>query len=1012
MSANLIEILSQSTGDYVHNLSTYKSTKISQDNKHSNKYPEYKSKHIKNEFENSNKSNYDNDNNTQVFNDLLKKKKTNSNKKNKNAANDNYNNKRQRLPNNSYNSNANDIYNNRVNYSPSEINNISNSRSLSSKNAKSSQMNKDYNIISNSGRDYLNPNKNFTQNENLNKPNINNSNNYQKKTFIDKETKKKLEKLKNFNSLSDLLNAKEEDLIPKKQGFSASSQNSDPNRSEKAINLLNEVKKKEQIEKINKEIEKKEIKLLGKKTKNSSGNGVHDIVISKDFMPGTTWCAKCKGFHDEDVHKKSAFKNPLPTNNKNKPITINNEKKIENLENLIKKKKLDYSEAAKNNGNNYRDSNVIKIKQIESENSNGLKKKNYENITKLINAKNNSNNNNYISKSFPDHNNYSKKFNSNLRNNEASKLNYTEEFEDIDYELENIYDNNQLNSKQITNINLPMPNQINLDNILAETNKINYSPSDNIQPISFSKNNLIGAYNDKTESIVKNKIDYSPSENFNIGKTDFIAADKLETNQNSDNSHKNTINNYNSSFKDSEFDDIIIKKIVDNKNNNDNNANREIKNINENSLPKFSNEKIKDKRFDFARIRQTISGDKNKTINANATSKPASINKINDKNIKNQQSLNTKHISPKSLEMKDKYNSTPLQNKNLGIHSMEEKERINLNHRNQHINKIKPGNSVNLTNKNNSNTHIVKRMNEIINNKKSDRAEGKSAQSPLTNQINKYSDIKTPMNSNAKFPNNVNINNKSTTLNNNSNNKSNPNGINKQNILNKSTNSINNNSDINNNLNKSNNKNISKNINNKISYLNNNTNNNYVNKFNNGYKQNSFDKFDNFKEFTQPLQPSLQRTIYPENFKQNPSNRILNNPITNRNSIFNNNTNKFKKKKYKDESDRKFAEIFGPADDFIEEGDEGSSTAEYRKYLDSINRKLSRGNNRNLIQDYSDESISEANFEQIEKEEKISSWYANKEDEEEERKQEEEREKRRIRKQMRQGKSSDEDQEN
>ena len=94
-----------------------------------------------------------------------------------------------------------------------------------------------------------------------------------------------------------------------------------------------------------------------------------------------------------------------------------------------------------------------------------------------------------------------------------------------------------------------------------------------------------------------------------------------------------------------------------------------------------------------------------------------------------------------------------------------------------------------------------------------------------------------------------------------------------------------------------------------------------------------------------------------------------------------NNINTKKPRKIIDDADRKFDELFkAEVDGFICD-DQSEEDEQCKKYLKSINKKLSRGHsNYSPVQDYSDNSIEEANFEQCEREEMITSWYGEKED--------------------------------
>jgi hypothetical protein len=977
-------------------------------------------------FENSNKANNYTRNNQGSIYDLLKKKKAKNNLKNKNANENNIEKKEKiNIIYNNYNSNSRSNKN-RINYSPGEINNISNTRSLYSKNPKV-LANKEFNLKNNSSSNisnYCNDKiKNQTQDKNLKKPNsINNINNYSNKQnlHVNKETQMKLEKLKNFDSLADLLKCGQTDLIQKKPNLAASSQNSDPNLTEKVLNSYKERKKNEQIEKLNKEIERKEMKLLGKKTKNPSSSGNHDVKVSKDYIPETSWCAKCKGYHDQDAHKRSSFKKPLPYNNhiNNSKSGISNEKKLESLENLVKKKKLNMEENSKersigyrfnndlnrskiqninnfNNNNikrndlnkydlikkkkidasetkvNYKDLNEIKIKKIGSENDN------HDKIKKAINAKNLINN----GKNYLENNKNNINKSNFVNNNEVSKENYTEDFEDIDYELENKYDYKNGNNGKYTAIN----NKSNFDNT-AENHKINYSPSDNIKPINFTKNNFINSNNfnnnndNQIESnIMLNKIDYSPSENFNMGKTNINPANKFEEAilLNKTNFNKN----YNIDFNKADFDDDIkINKIG--KSQNDSNCfnNKDSGNGYEKSLAAKAKENKSAEALKYEKIKETINKKDLNSNNNNLINKHAEFNKIN-RNINNQTNENSQDKSRLISEIK--INSGNLQNKNLfnnNNNNYISEKSISKHH---HHNQIKPGNSINTSNinsNNNNNNNIYKR--DQLNNSQSIEAI-ENIKNAIQNKISKPSRAPTQTKSktpnlkkslvNSKIGNNSYQNNKQNSLikpssslkySNNSNNEDkslNPNNPINSKIITHNFKSSNNKINLNPNYSIYNNPNKS------------------INKNPNNNKPKSLDKFNNFT-----------------NKSKNTSNNLKNN-------------NKLKKKGYLDETDRKFAKIFGPTDDFIEDGDEGGNAAEYRKYLDSINRKLSRGNNRNLTQDYSDGSISEANFEQIEREERFSSWYGDREDQEEERKQQEVRERRRIKKQIRQGRNSGED---
>ena len=133
---------------------------------------------------------------------------------------------------------------------------------------------------------------------------------------------------------------------------------------------------------------------------------------------------------------------------------------------------------------------------------------------------------------------------------------------------------------------------------------------------------------------------------------------------------------------------------------------------------------------------------------------------------------------------------------------------------------------------------------------------------------------------------------------------------------------------------------------------------------------NNFDKFNNFSKFTKPLPPNLERIFRDEKVKNE-----------NYSQLNKNNINTKKPRKIIDDADRKFDELFkAEVDGFICD-DQSEEDEQCKKYLKSINKKLSRGHsNYSPVQDYSDNSIEEANFEQCEREEMITSWYGEKED--------------------------------
>lgn len=599
--------------------------------------------------------------------------------------------------------------------------------------------------------------------------------------------------------------------------------------------------------------------------------------------------------------------------------------------------------------------------------NNKIANSNLEKIKKAINGKNI--NINKLSNS-----NFSQMSNKSSNQNEITKENYTEDFEDIDYELENNYD---YNGDSIKNNEYSNAQSRNIFENKNENNKINYSPSDNIQSNDFISKNPIKDYPINNNSLIANrntnnvsiKIEYSPSDNINIGKTTHNNSNNSNYKYDSNDVLRGTgdNSNYNLSYVD-DLDDIKINKLGASKNNNPNLSYDSSGNAKENK----SLEALK-----LAKIKETLTksvpnkNNLNNTFDKNNSKSNIVKKQIEDSSQNNQvKSRLLSEINNKTNNSLNLVNKNP--NKiNTNTNNLSPKETRMTKHHNQ--NQIKPGNSVNLGHHPSINN---------INNQRRDQSNNSSSHSTkaiekiknaIHSQINKFSEAATPSKVNTfNNPSSSNIKN----------NKPNP----QNNKLNNGN--FNNNTDQH-----------------KLKDINNFKRSNNPNSIIKS-KPNSFDKYNNFIQFTQPLPPNLQKTFYPENSQSN----------AHPNNHFNKNTSsgvpKLKKKKYLDESDRKFAEIFGEGDDFIEEGDESVNTAECRRQLDSINRKLSRGNNRNLVQDYSDGSVCEANFEQIEKEERISGWYGEKEDEEEQRKIEEERERRKIKKlKLRKGLGNDEEEE-
>ena len=136
------------------------------------------------------------------------------------------------------------------------------------------------------------------------------------------------------------------------------------------------------IEETNKELEKNEMKLLGKKKK--SNNSL--TTISKDYIDGQIWCSRCKGYHDANLHNRIMKINDSQHNiNKNLDFSekINNNKyfcdnnnnenqaKIDKLKNRInqiqeiRNKNINTYTKQRYNGEKYEN---VEIKKLNYEN--------------------------------------------------------------------------------------------------------------------------------------------------------------------------------------------------------------------------------------------------------------------------------------------------------------------------------------------------------------------------------------------------------------------------------------------------------------------------------------------------------------------------------------------------------------------------------------------------------------------------------------------------------------------
>ncbi len=155
---------------------------------------------------------------------------------------------------------------------------------------------------------------------------------------------------------------------------------------------------------------------------------------------------------------------------------------------------------------------AVKLNKICRIDNNSNKNVNLEKIRKVINGKNINNNCKNSNTAYIHNYMYNDTSKSNINNiqNGVSRENITEEFEDIDYELENNYDYNRGNEN-----NPALQSRINYENMGESGIKINYSPSDNKQSKYFNTNKINNNFKNLTYNNT-NKIQYSPSENFNI----------------------------------------------------------------------------------------------------------------------------------------------------------------------------------------------------------------------------------------------------------------------------------------------------------------------------------------------------------------------------------------------------------------------------------------------------------------------------------------------------------------
>jgi hypothetical protein len=525
------------------------------------------------------------------------------------------------------------------------------------------------------------------------------------------------------------------------------------------------------------------------------------------------------------------------------------------------------------------------------------------------------------------------------------KENYTENFEDIDYELENNNDcDNLVNNNIITHktqtydkILYSPSDNLNINNIQSNIKNLNKINNNNLN-ISLNSNIILNIQNSKIEyspcenlhleksnicekSVSLNKMDSNPILKNNYNNQDIININDYKINKiekkNFDNIRNIQTPNYEEKIKNSEINIQKNKINIETIQNlfDINSINKNQKDPNRSSLDFISKNKKKAEDFEMCKIQNTIN--KNKIYQI--------LNKKNEEDDK------LKMIS----DIRKKMNSTQI----LKIQS---KNNINKRSNNKFIlnNTIRPG------------TNPITSNNNLLRN----------------NQLSRLDKNKNPLFINNNKANNSNNLSKDITINN---------SINK-NISRQDTSNIS--------INKNNQQNLNYGINQ------NKKNNNELNSsINNTFPKNSINISDNpknkIKNFTNL---SETKTL---------KNQIGFFPLQNLNNKINNQV-KNKKKSYKDEFDRKFAEDFNDISDFICD-EEDDNKEEYKRHLAKIKHNLSRGNNRHLIQDYSDDSISEANFEQIEKEERISSWIAEKEDLEEELRIEEERKKRKMKKKMR-----------
>lgn len=1013
MSAgNMIDFFVKSSSEnYIHNLSTLKSTPMDFRQKISNKLTSNTNSYINQDLDFSEKyANERNENyNNKSFYDLIKKKKKPSNPVN--------------LP---YSEAIDDKkLKNEVNF------NLSKNKNLKPQNKSQAALSNEINV--------------YVNNRNLCTSTVSYANTKAKNSVVqpsapqlDQEMLKKIERLKNYNSIGELFNRETNDFsgiglgeeIIKKHPIE---NNQSVQQAPSIILSQKERQKLDMIEKMNKEVEKNEMKLIGKKRKPNNSSNI--IKLSKEFIPGYIWCSRCSGYHEPDAHSKlmkvnniasnsntdnnasfhTISKNGIPIapnsfpkikipqpaildtsenqnfnisqvnsghkNIKTKPgsslISSQDQNKYDSMDNHIEIKRI--KNHISNNNNNHinntssngngkiNNNNFNNVNNINKQNKlgfNSLSKKQEaisDKIKKTINfnpaaaeksplnpksktkseSVSNTNNTNYYNSST-------------ALNNQTEYYNSADNFDDIDYELENNFDYKPSYSST---------NAYNSVSCETNNNKSNYSPVDGIiskisntnpgntgGPQSNRNNSIDNIYNNYNSSNF-NKINYSPSENlFSTGVNNNSKFNNFNTNSNP---NANKIVDFD--------DDIEIKKISTTQNRNSVSS----------SGNNCNNKQI-------AKIKSVLKNKQNNPTNVTSLNK---THVINESQIKN-----TNNTAPDKLTRN--INGNFHSNTENKVQQFSSKDNLIL----QLKNKINPNNSVKNNLKNNSYSAIEAKVSRNNNPSPAPSNDNNFAENIKNNQhainTNKKATNSLIRNSDSnKNISNINYNNSNISQSNSGfmkpeelqqkNTKDfstktnlihpNPAGsINCVNIntnINKIKNSINNNGIINNNnFNVNSNNNLNKNPhihpgnNFNIKNIQNN-----INNIKSNYNQQTplainTDKHHQQGQIAKTTKPFTNNV----NLANNLNKTLINNKMPQRqrhdNFNLNNNLNFFTRpnmnraagsinthKKRIDESDRKFDALFKmDKDDFICDDDDGNDEV-VQRHLASINKKLSRG---------------------------------------------------------------------